>query len=171
MHNITAPLLEPVDQPFEPAAPRALLTAFNEEGIGWVPCAPFPCSFVFFQLDDEHERSDLAILRDLLPDFNPSQKCNGCTSEYFADTGEYLILIGWRLNSYAGGTVLPLIDRVAILVHEIHHAINFVLQHTHQRPDADNDEITAYLHEYHTKAALLAVGFGESDKWRTNTEI
>lgn len=151
--------------------PVNLLGAFNDAGIGWVPCAPFPCSFVFYQLDDDSETGDLATLRRLLPDFDPSADCNGRTSEYFADTGEYLILIGWRLHSYAGGAELPMIDRISILVHEIHHAINFVLNHTHQRPDVDNDEITAYLHEYHTKAALLAVRFGESDKWRTNTAI
>lgn len=161
---------DPTFLPADPA-PINLLGEFNAAGIGWVPCAPFPCSFVFYQLDDESEDGHFATLRRLLPDFEGRQQCNGVTSEYFADSGEYLILIGWRLHNYAGGGEIPLIDRISILVHEIHHAINFVLAHTHQRPDVDNDEITAYLHEYHTKAALVAVGFGESEQWRTNTGI
>lgn len=159
-------------QPFTPAepAPVNLLGEFNKLGIGWVPCAPFPCSFVFYQMDDTREDGHLAHLRRLLPDFDTRKDANGCTSEYFADSGEYLILIGWRGVGF-NGTHLPLIDRISILAHEIHHAINFVLAHVHQRPDLDNDEITAYLHEYHMKAALLAVGFGEADEWRTNTVI
>lgn len=161
---------EPTFLPAEPA-PVNLLAELSAAGIGWVPCAPFPCSFVFYQIDDKSDDSHYATLQRLLPDFTTREKCNGVTCEYFADTGEYLILIGWRYNSYADGNPLPLIDRISILLHEVHHAINFVFAHTGHRYDLDNDEFTAYLHDYHMKAALLAVGFGESDKWRTNTGI
>lgn len=172
---LTAALIEeavdvPVFTPAEPA-PVNLLGAFSDAGIGWVPCAPFPCSFVFYRMDDESEGSHLHTLRSLLPDFDTMKQANGCASEYFADGGEYLILIGWRLNSHADGNPLPLIDRISILLHEIHHAINFVMAHVHQRYDLENDEFTAYLHDYHLKAALVAVGFGEASEWRTNTGI
>ena len=170
---LTGALIEEAVAPAQPEAPQrvTLLGEFSRLGIGWVPCAPFPCSFVFYRMDDTSEDGHLAHLRRLLPDFDACANANGCASEYFADSGEYLILIGWRYISYADGNPLPLIDRISILVHEIHHAINFVLAHVHQRHDTDNDEITAYLHDYHVKAALLAVGFGESDEWRTNTAI
>lgn len=169
---MTAALIEETVAPFTPAdpAPVNYLDELTKADIPWVPCAPFPCSFVFFQQDAEATSPQAEAMRRLFPDFETERRANGTATEYFTDQGNYFVFIGWRLHGQYGER-LPLVDRIAILTHEIHHAINFVLAHVGQKPDTSNDEITAYLHEYHMKAALLAVRFGEADEWRTNTVI